>query len=149
MISKKHREIAELSLESYLEFSPLTAKTINRGCCEEFADYLNFSYSSEGLSPHEIRCTFDFISSKINLDDYSGDCECINDWQEESMSSLGVPATYFQEYLKKVKKFELKNLVCYHVWLYDGKYHYDSECLDGVINPLELPFFQRLTKGEN
>ncbi|MGO4695582.1 hypothetical protein AB4Z50_15020 [Paenibacillus sp. 2TAB26] len=149
ILSKKHKEVAEKALQSYIEFSPLTPKSINRGCCEDFAEYLNSSYTSEGLSSHETFCTFDFISSNVSLSDYTGDCECIKDWREDSMSSLGVPFKYFQEYRKKVEKFEPKSLVCYHVWLYDGKYHYDSECLDGVINPLELPFFQRLTMGQN
>ncbi|MCM3443948.1 MULTISPECIES: hypothetical protein [Metabacillus] len=149
MLSKKHRVVAEQALESYIESSPLTPESINRGCCEDFAECLNWSYTHEGLNQHEYCCTFDFICSNVNIDDYSGDCECIKDWQEDSMTSLGVPFKYFQEYRKKVEKFDPKSLVCYHVWLFDGKYHYDSECLDGVINPLELPFFQRLTKGKN
>lgn len=149
MLSRKHKEVAEIALQSYIEFSPLTPESINRGCCDDFAECLNSSYANEELSPHETYCTFDFISSNVNLNDYIGDCECIKDWQEDSMSSLGVPVPYFQEYRKKVEKFDPKSLVCFHVWLYDGKYHYDSECLDGVINPLELPFFQRLTKGKN
>lgn len=30
-----------------------------------------------------------------------------------------------------------------HIWLYDGKLHYDSECLDGVSNWMDLPIFKR------
>jgi len=31
-----------------------------------------------------------------------------------------------------------------HIWVTDGKYHYDSECPEGTENFLELPFFQRV-----
>jgi len=31
-----------------------------------------------------------------------------------------------------------------HIWVTDGKYHYDSECPDGTENFFELPFFKRV-----
>lgn len=103
MLSRKHKKVAEIALQSYIEFSPLTPESINRGCCDDFAECLNSSYAYEGLSPYETYCTFDFISSNVNLSDYTGDCEYIKDWQEDFMSSLGVPLPYFQEYRKKWK----------------------------------------------
>ena len=33
-----------------------------------------------------------------------------------------------------------------HIWIYDGKRHYDSECLDGVEEWKNLPFFVRAIK---
>jgi hypothetical protein len=33
-----------------------------------------------------------------------------------------------------------------HIWLFDGKKHYDSEALDGVEDWQQLPFFQRAFK---
>lgn len=31
-----------------------------------------------------------------------------------------------------------------HIWVTDGKYHYDSECTEGTENFFELLFFQRV-----
>lgn len=30
-----------------------------------------------------------------------------------------------------------------HLWIYDGSLHYDSECLDGVADWKELPYYKR------
>lgn len=41
----------------------------------------------------------------------------------------------------------LSNVACFnagtHIWIYAEGVHYDSECCEGVINPLELPFLKR------
>uniref|UniRef100_A0AB39CCT8 Uncharacterized protein n=1 Tax=Pseudomonas phage RVTF4 TaxID=3236931 RepID=A0AB39CCT8_9VIRU len=30
-----------------------------------------------------------------------------------------------------------------HIWIYDGKLHYDSECLNGTADWRDLPIFKR------
>lgn len=151
MLSKDHKETALEVIDIYIgDFAPFkNVEDINRGLCDEFAEILNEKYFKTGLSPHQIYCSLDFISPNVNPDDYSGNCECIKDWQEDVMALLGVPTDYFQKYRKQVEQFDLKKMVGYHVWLFDGEHHYDATCLEGVTNPLELPFFQNLTNGHN
>ncbi|MCS0824662.1 hypothetical protein NX029_11835 [Cytobacillus firmus] len=144
MLSKKHKETAKDTIQAYIEFTPLTVEAINEGCCDEFAEYLNEQYTRAGLSVHQTFCTFDFISPNA---DYSGNCEYMKDWQENVMALLGVPSDYFQKYRKQVEAVDPRGMVLYHVWLFDGEHHYDATCLEGVKNPLELPFFQKFTKG--
>lgn len=144
MLSKNHKETAKETIQAYIEFTPLTVESINEGCCDEFAEYLNEEYNRAGLSVHQTYCTLDFISPNA---DHSRNCEYIKDWQEDVMELLGVPPDYFQKYRKQVETVDPRGMVLFHVWLFDGEHHYDATCLEGVKNPLELPFFQKFTKG--
>lgn len=35
-----------------------------------------------------------------------------------------------------------------HLWLYDGSLHYDSECLEGVADWKDLPYYKRRVMWE-
>lgn len=143
MLSKKHKEIANQVVEIYTSYGQFTVESINEGSCEEFADYLNGQYARAGLSVHQTYSTFDFISPNAN---HSGDYEYMKDWREDVMALLGISSDYFQKYRKQVEAVDSRGMVSYHVWLFDGEHHYDATCLEGVKNPLELPFFQIFTK---
>lgn len=145
MLSNKHKEIAKQVVEIYTSYGQFTVESINEGSCEEFADYLNGQYARAGLSAHQICSTFDFISPNAN---HSGNCEYMTDWREDVMALLGIPSDYFQKYRKQVESVDSRGIVPYHVWLFDGEHHYDATCLEGVKNPLELPFFQLFTKDK-
>lgn len=147
-MNKKRHQLIEEVIQSFLvdsEHYP-TIASINEGGCGDFVDALNSKYEDEGLSPHQPLCTFDFISPTVD----SGDCEYMDKWQETSMNAIGVPTDYFSVYKAKVKAFEPRGVVGYHVWLYDQKrnVHYDATCTGGVANPLDLPFFQQFTQAE-
>lgn len=36
-----------------------------------------------------------------------------------------------------------------HLWIYDGSLHYDSECLEGVADWKDLPYYKRRIAWEN
>lgn len=144
VISGKRLQIAKQLLDEFLkdkEFYP-TIDAINQGGCADFADLLNREYKKNGLSEHRFCSTFDFISSEA-----SSYCEYMKDWNEEEMIKLGVPSGYFFRYKKVVEERDAYGTIGYHVWLYDGEQHYDATCLEGVKNPLELPFFKLFLNG--
>lgn len=147
-MNKQRQQLIQEVIQSFLVDSEQypSVSSINEGGCGDFVDALNSTYKDEGLSPHPSLYTFDFISSTAD----SGDCEYMDEWQEASMNAIGIPTDYFLAYKAKVKSFEPSGVVGYHVWLYDQKYavHYDATCIEGVSNPLELPFFQQFTLAE-
>jgi len=137
------KQLAQELIDEFLESDDFpTIASINDGSCNDFANALNDSFSRAGFTEYEHYCTYDFISRSAD----SGDCEFLKDWKEESMIQFGVPKGYFNTYKTAVEAVDPRGVVGYHVWLYDGERHYDAECLDGVTNPLELPFFQLFTK---
>ena len=144
MLSQKRIDIANSVIQSYLEDSEEypNVQAINESVCGEFSCLLNESYQKEGLAEHTVYSTYDFISPEVD----SGDCEYVKDWKEESLLQLGVPLSYFQEYRRKLKEIDKREVVGYHVWMFDGERHYDATCLEGVQNPLELHFFQIFIK---
>lgn len=146
MLSKEHKEIAQEVIEIFTSFGDFTVESINEGSCEEFAEYLNGQYGRKGLTMHQLLSTDRFISPNAEENYENDDCIYMKNWKEELMASLGVPFDYFQEYRKQVEAFDPIGRVGYHVWLFDGEHHYDATCLEGVKNPLELPFFQLFTK---
>lgn len=144
MLSKKHKEIAKEVVQIFTSYGDFTAESINEGSCEEFTDYLNGQYARAELSVHRTYCTFDFISLNAHP---IGNSEYMKEWREDVMALLGIPSGYFQKYRKQVEAVDPRGIVPYHVWLFDGEHHYDATCLEGVENPLKLPFFQIFTKN--
>ncbi|MBG9694179.1 hypothetical protein ABD91_25955 [Lysinibacillus sphaericus] len=142
MLSNEREEIAKEVVDIYTSFGQFTVESINEGSCEEYADYLNGQYARAGLSKHQTYSTLHFISPNAN-DDL--ECENMKDWREDAMALLGIPSDYFLKYRKQVESVDSRGMIPYHVWLFDGEHHYDATCLEGVKNPLELPFFQIFT----
>lgn len=119
------------------EYHPSIA-SINEGSCGDFAFMVNGGFKDEGLSEFAILSPFDFISPTAD-----GLCEYLADWNEEAMNRYGIPNPSFRKYRKNVERIDKRGVVGYHLWLFDGTYHYDATCLGGVKNPLELPFFKQ------
>lgn len=146
MLSNEHKEIAKDVIQIFTSFGTYTVDSINEGSCDEFADYLNEQYARNSLGVHQMYSTLNFLSSNVTLNDDCMDCIYMKDCRKDVMESLGVPSDYFREYWKQAEAVDSRGIVPFHVWLFDGELHYDATCLDGVKNPLELPFFQFFTK---
>lgn len=145
MLGPKRVELANQVIADFLadkkEYP--TIASINEGGCGEFADGLNRVYKQNGLSDHSFMSTFSFMP----LDVETGYCEYMEEWDEIEMMKIGVPSGYFARYRQMVEQRDRFGTVGYHVWLYDGEHHYDATCLEGVRNPLELPFFKIFLNG--
>ena len=131
------RSVIDYFLTEEKEYHP-TISSINEGSCGDFAHMVNEGFKDEGLSPFDTLSTFDFISPTAD-----GCCEYLKDWNEVEMLKIGVSKGFFEGYERSVKEIDERGVVGYHVWLFDGVHHYDATCLEGVKNPLELPFFKQ------
>lgn len=136
-------ELANILIDDFLNYGDyITVESINNGGCGEFAFLLNEMFKKNGLTEFRYLSTFNFISVEPP-DGFSGDCEYMDDWNLDVMNEIGVPCEYFESYKRTAIGLDnRKGVIGYHVWLFDGRNHYDATCLYGVENPLELPFFQ-------
>lgn len=111
---------------------------INDGYCGDFAYLLNAHLEERGFPMFAQLSFYDFI-----VDGFKGLVEEDTAyWDINKMIPYGISKDDFEQYRAKLLKIDKRGYVGYHVWLYDGEKHYDSQCLDGVLNPLDLPFFQ-------
>lgn len=146
MLSKERADILQWAINVFLEDVEEfpTIESINEGGCGEFAHVVNEAFVKQGLPEFTFLSTFSFISEDTD----SGYCEYMKDWTNEALGKLGVSKECFNSYKKKVESLDPRGVVGYHVWLYDGELHYDATCVEGVANPLEMPFFQIFVKED-
>lgn len=146
MLCTQRRSIAENLTKQFLseEVGFSTPQSINQGGCGEYVHFLNEAFKANSLEEHEGLCTLDFLAEGAD----SFYCEHVKKWSSESVTRLGATLEEFEEFRRQVELVDSRCFVGYHVWLFDGTHHYDAECLDGVKNPLELPFFKRFTEPE-
>ena len=101
---------------------------INNGDCDNFA-LDTIYYLSPGGETENLYCVV------------NGNFQIVDDIWDKNL---------LNEYWKDVKPlynltWEDTNKIRFgnHMWITDGKYHYDAECPEGVKNFFELPIFKR------
>lgn len=107
---------------------------INNGWCIDFAE-----------------CVIDFLGGETDSLFVVGNDNFQTDEAIEKLWTYGAwDSELLIEHWQNVKPLnglswnELNDIVFgYHVWITDGKKHYDAECPEGVANFFELPIFKR------
>lgn len=120
-----------------------TLADINNGLCGDFAFLLNEAMEQQGLPTFEILTLFEF-SNDLDFPENTAH------WSLKKLKSYGVTKSEYADFYSRLPQGEDDDpdrYVGYHIWLYDGEKHYDCENMEGVVNPLQLPFFQRQLKG--
>ena len=105
-------------------------RAINDGLCVPFAEDLVFHLKQQtALHGH----TIDTLSEDELKDEEDA-------WCEERMQDYGavLPGDITPDDLI------VYGDTGYHMWTHVDERHYDAECTDGVTNPFELPFYQRI-----
>lgn len=107
------------------------AKDINSGLCGDFADYIVGKYGKEyGLS---------FTDS---YDIYDYDTHDIQD-ASPKYDNLDRNSELFKDLIALAEKSEAYKAGHIFIYCESNKSFYDSECPEGVLDPLKLPIFKR------
>ena len=100
---------------------------INNGYCEEFAFYV-LKELTGGRETDEIYCL------------------CNDNFKRDGIFDIALLKNRWKD-VKPLNGYTFDDLdkmdFGYHIWLYDGTYHYDAECPNGTKNFFELPIFKR------
>jgi hypothetical protein len=119
------REILYETIQEFLvDYDLRNEMEINNGLCVEFAEIVESKLESVQ------QVSIDYLL----VDGWNGDSS--DEWDEDMLS----------QYNQKPVNIDIEKLV-YHVFIYDGNKFYDSECVEGVTNFLELPIYKRTLNG--
>lgn len=79
----------------------------------------------------------------------------IPDYQTVNSGMCEEFAQYFKQFVPNGEMYGAEEFdgpdteLAGHLWIYDGALHYDSECLDGVADWKDLPYYKRRIGWEN
>ena len=110
---------------TYLNEYSIESCDINKGECLNFADELTDNLTKKGYKNIEILTTdlfFDIATEYAKQDEDEIFYNSL-DYNSFKPDNINIP----------------KNT--YHAWIYVNGKHYDSDCLEGVLNFYDLPFF--------